>query len=300
MSDQKLDAWLQGYLEYMAEVSRRSEGTVIDVKCTLRRVSWAMEKVRPGTPLWKVKFEDYLIWMNEERERGTKDATLAKMLSHLRGLLDYAWRAGRSDRNVLDGFSLKDRLKAKEPESLTVEEAEKIVRATGKRTKAERRDRLIILLLYGCGLRTQELASLDVSDVDIERQEISVWHGKGDRERKVPVPGGVWTELLAYLAERGGKRGALFRTEAKKIRMPTTQVCDVVKRAAQRAGIEKMVTPKTLRHSFATHLMDQGVCIGVIASLMGHRSPNETGVYLHVLPGRKEAAIKRLDREKKA
>ncbi len=68
----------------------------------------------------------------------------------------------------------------------------------------------------------------------------------------------------------------------------------IVAAAATRAGLRSGVTPKTLRHSFATHLMDRGVDLAIIASLMGHRSPQETGVYLHVLPQRPEAAVRTL------
>jgi site-specific recombinase XerD len=146
-------------------------------------------------------------------------------------------------------------------------------------------------------LRTGELCSLNVQDVDTDRQELFV-SGKGARERRIPVPGGVWTELLAYLVERKVKRGPLFRTNAKHRRVSAKDVCDVVREVVKRAGIngEGKVTAKTLRHSYATHLMDQGVDLGVIASLMGHRSITETGVYLHVLPGKREAAVKKLER----
>jgi len=71
-------------------------------------------------------------------------------------------------------------------------------------------------------------------------------------------------------------------------------VCAIVRAAAQRAGLPDDVTPRTLRHSFATHLMDRGVDLAIIASLMGHRSPQETGVYLHVLPGRAQSAVNKL------
>ena len=71
-------------------------------------------------------------------------------------------------------------------------------------------------------------------------------------------------------------------------------VCEVVTAAAKRAGLRLDVTPRTLRHSFATHLMDRGVDLAIIASLMGHRSPQETGVYLHVLPERPQAAVRKL------
>jgi integrase/recombinase XerD len=178
------------------------------------------------------------------------------------------------------------------PKFLTLEEAEQLVLATAGHGIA-RRDRLIILLLYGCGLRTNELCSLDVADVSRERQELTVRHGKGDRDRCIPIPEGLYTELLAYLLERG-KRGTLFRTPVKVRRISAKDVCAVVSAAATRAGLRAGVTARTLRHSFATHLMDRGVDLAIIASLMGHRSPQETGVYLHVLPQRPEAAVRRL------
>jgi integrase/recombinase XerD len=120
-----------------------------------------------------------------------------------------------------------------------------------------------------------------------------VRHGKGDRPRCIPIPEALYTELLAYLLERG-KRGALFRTSVKVRRLSPKDVCDIVTAAAERAELRAGVTARTLRHSFATHLMDRGVDLAIIASLMGHRSPQETGVYLHVLPQRPEAAVRRL------
>jgi integrase/recombinase XerD len=231
--------------------------------------------------------------MEEERRAGRTAMSLAKYLSHVRGFLEYAWRSGRATRNVLDGFSLQHTVPRTEPKSLNLEEAERLVHATAVRGPTARRDRLVILLLYGCGLRTSELCALDVADISRERHELSVRHGKGDRARCIPIPEGLYTELLAYLLECG-KRGALFRTAVKARRICAKDVCDIVSVAAERAGLRASVTARTLRHSFATHLMDRGVDLAIIASLMGHRSPQETGVYLHVLPQRPEAAVRTL------
>jgi len=100
------------------------------------------------------------------------------------------------------------------------------------------------------------------------------------------------------MAERGGKRGALFRTDAKRARIRAVHLGAIVKDAAARAGIAGAVTPRTLRHTFGTHLMERGVDLAVIASLMGHRTPTETGVYLHALPGRGRSAVASLDADK--
>lgn len=287
---ERMDPLIEGYLSYLDKVGRKTPRTIIDVRCTLRR---AIAALRSDAALWHLELEDYLHWLEAERQNGSTETTLAKYLSHVRGLLEYAWRSGRSQRNVLDGFSLAHTARRTPPKSLTLEEAEGLIEATAVPGPTARRDRLLVLLLYGCGLRTDELCSLDVAHVNRERRELLVWKAKGDRPRAVPIPDGVYTELLAYLLEHG-KRGPLFRTTIRKSRLRVHDVCAIVRAAARRAGLPDSVTPRTLRHSFATHLMDRGVDLAVIASLMGHRSPQESGVYLHVLPGRAEAAVDKL------
>lgn len=288
-----MDPLIEGYLSYLDKVGRKSPRTIVDVRCTLRRAVAGLEKLRPGVDLWRLGLEDYLHWLEEERRQRRTDSSLAKYLSHVRGLLEYAWRSGRAGRNVLDGFSLQHTLRRTVPKSLNLEEAERLVHATPASGPTARRDRLIILLLYGCGLRTSELCALDVADINRERHELTVLKTKGDRPRSIPIPEALYTELLAYLLERG-KRGALFRTRSRARRIRDKDVCDVVTATAARAGLRSGVTARTLRHSFATHLMDRGVDLAIIASLMGHRSPQETGVYLHVLPQRPEAAVRTL------
>lgn len=288
-----MDPLIEGYLNYLDKVGRKTPRTIVDVRCTLRRAIQGLERVRPGVELWHLQLEDYLHWLEGERQSGCTASSLAKYLSHVRGLLDYAWRSGRAERNVLDGFSLQHTVRRMVPKSLNLEEAEQLVQATTAPGPTARRDRLIILLLYGCGLRTSELCALDVAHVNRERRELVVLKAKGDRPRAIPIPEAVYTELLAYLLEHG-KRGPLFRTSTRKRRLRAGDVCEIVTAAAARAGLRAGVTPRTLRHSFATHLMDRGVDLAVIASLMGHRSPQETGVYLHVLPERPQAAVRTL------
>jgi site-specific recombinase XerD len=286
-----LDPLIEGYLSYLRDLGRKAPRTVVDVRCTLKRAAEAFATDRPNVALWKLALEDYLRWFELERTAGRSEGSIAKEASHLRGLLEYAWRAGRAERNVLDGLNLHQRVKHHVPDCLTFEQAEQLVRSCPRGSPQERRDRLIILLLYGCGLRTGELCGLDVGDIVRERQELTVRKGKGDKPRVIPIPDGVYSELLAYLLEHG-KRGALLRTAHLARRIAEKDVCEVVRTAVTRARLPASTTARTLRHSFATHLMDRGVDLAVIASLMGHRSPQETGVYLHVLPHRAQAAVR--------
>ena len=288
-----MDPLIEGYLSYLDKVGRKTPRTIVDVRCTLRRAISGLDQLRPGVDLWRLTLEDFLHWLEDERQQGRTESSMAKYLSHVRGLLEYAWRSGRAERNVLDGFSLQHTQRRTVPKFLNLEEAERLVSATLTLRQSARRDRMMILLLYGCGLRTSELCALDVADINRERHELVVQKGKGDRPRSIPIPEALYTELLAYLLEHG-KRGALFRTEFLSRRIAPKDVCEVVSAVATRAGLREGVTARTLRHSFATHLMDRGVDLAIVASLMGHRSHQETGVYLHVLPHRPEAAVRTL------
>jgi integrase/recombinase XerD len=290
-----LDPVSEGYLAYLSDVGRKAPRTIIDVRCTLKQMTKGLSATHPGTPLWQLPLEAYIKWLNHQRQKGRRTGALAKSLSHARGLLEYAWRIGHADRNVLDGFDLADDGRRQPPDVLTEAQARQLVEACPATTRVERQVRLVVLLLYGCGLRTDELANLDLADVDRERQELLVRRGKGDRQRTIPIPRAVFTELLAYLLERGGVRGPLLRTWAKRHRLSSHAICRMVRDVALRAHLGERVTPRTLRHSYATHLMDRGVDLAIIASLMGHRSPAETGVYLHVLEVPPRSAVAKLN-----
>lgn len=292
---QRFDTLIEGYLAYKKDVNKLAPGTLRDIRCSLRRVIKQTQLIRPDKTLWQLSLEDYTRYVELERQCDASPRCINKYITHTRGLLEYAWRSGRCDRNVLDGFHLQDGEKRTAPRSLTLPEAQALIEACPRTTVEQRRDRAMVLVLYGCGLRTHELCALNVQHICIERREINVLTAKGDKPRTVPIPDAVFTELLAYLHERGGKRGPLFKTYVKKTRVRHPNVGHAVRQAALRAGLSHDITPKTLRHSFATHLMDRGVDLGVIASLMGHRSPQETGVYLHVLPSRKARAVTTLN-----
>jgi len=292
---ERLDPVLESYLAYLSDVSKKKPGTIKDVRCTLKRVSKAMAK--HGRPLWKLELADYIDWLEQERQISS-DASCCKFVSHLRCFLDYAWRGGKCDRNVLDGYHLKDSTKRKPPQVLTIEEAARLIKSAPDATFVDKRNRVVLLLLYGCGLRTSELCNLNIQDIDRENWNLFVRQGKGDVQRVIPIPEGIHSDILVYLLARRAQRGPLFRTEVKNKRIRLADVSKIMKAAVRRAGIEWKVTAKTLRHTYATHLMDQGVDIAVISTLMGHRGPAETGVYLHVLDHPPKEAVTKLERRK--
>ncbi len=141
----KLDALMEGYIAYKTDVVRLAPGTIRDLRCTLKRASLAMSKIVPDTPLWRCCLEDFLIWIEGEREAGTSELSLNKFITHCRGFLDYAWRSKRVDMNVLDGFQLQMSKGPVKPKSITEAEAQQLIQSLSSQTFINRRDRVVVL-----------------------------------------------------------------------------------------------------------------------------------------------------------
>ena len=142
------------------------------------------------------------------------------------------------------------------------------------------RDQAILEVLYGAGLRVSELCALDMADLALGEATIRVRHGKGQRERRVPIgPPGVQA-LDAWLLERGGEPGPVF-LNARGARLTDRSVRRIVQREGSRSGWPGAY-PHALRHAFATHLLDGGADLRSIQELLGHRSLSTTQRYTQV------------------
>jgi integrase/recombinase XerC len=142
------------------------------------------------------------------------------------------------------------------------------------------RQRVVLELLYATGLRVSELASLDLDAVDREERTVRVV-GKGRKERIVPYGAGAAGALQAYLDRRGRAPGPLF-VNARGRRLGVRSLYEIVRRAARQRGLTRRVSPHTLRHSFATHLLDAGADLRLIQDLLGHSRLSTTQRYTHV------------------
>ena len=165
------------------------------------------------------------------------------------------------------------------PKSLTKEDVKKLIKVVPPTRK---RDRLIILLLYGTGLRVSEVCNLKIEDIDFKRGILIVKGGKGAKDRVVPIPDFLLKEIEDYLKTREDGSEYLFvevRRE-KKDRISPKTVWYLLKKYGEKAGIR--VTPHMLRHSFATHMLEKGVDIRVIQEILGHSNLSTTQIYTKV------------------
>jgi site-specific recombinase XerD len=143
------------------------------------------------------------------------------------------------------------------------------------------RERLLLELAYGCGLRLKELVGLKVTDIDSARMVLHLRNGKGQKERLVPLTERLLAMLRSYWREYRPE-GWLFPGVKPQTALTGGAVQRICQRTAQRAGLTKRIHPHTLRHSFATHLLEAGVDLLSVQALLGHSHFNTTAKYLHI------------------
>jgi integrase/recombinase XerD len=172
------------------------------------------------------------------------------------------------------------------PDTLSVTDMEAILAAAATDRPLAWRDRALLELAYGAGLRVSELCGLGLSDLVLEEGLVRVL-GKGSKERLVPIGRGVIGIVSVYLhtlrpaLDRGQSKGRLL-LNARGEPLSRVGAWGVVKQAAERAGITKRVTPHTLRHSFATHLLEGGADLRAVQEMLGHADLSTTQIYTHV------------------
>ena len=215
-------------------------------------------------------------------EAGRSPATVARAVSSMRRFHEFLRSAGRCPVDPTAGLS-SPRVARREPDPLTVEEAERLVSAVRGDEPLELRDRAVLEVLYATGMRVSELTALQTGDLLLDNGLVRV-HGRGARERMVPIG-----RPAAEAAERYGRRGRpglagadsaeTFFLGARGRAMSRMSVWKVISTAARGAGIERPVNPQTLRHTFASHLLDGGFDLSDVQHLLGHSDISTTLIY---------------------
>ncbi|MBR4338062.1 MAG: site-specific tyrosine recombinase XerD [Bacteroidaceae bacterium] len=179
------------------------------------------------------------------------------------------------------------KIPARLPEVLSVEEIDKIIDSIDLSSKEGQRNRAIIETLYSCGLRVSELCSLRLSDLYLKEGFIRV-EGKGSKQRLVPISPSAIQEIEYYMADRNqidikpGYEDYLFISALRKKNLSRIMVFHLVKELAEKAGVRKVISPHTFRHSFATHLLENGANLRVIQAMLGHEDIGTTEIYTHI------------------
>jgi integrase/recombinase XerD len=216
---------------------------------------------------------------------GAKGSTQARKSAAVRSFYAFAIREGHSTRDI-PALVDAPRPGSYLPDVLAQEDVARILDTPPADQAVGIRDRAILELLYGCGLRVSELVGLDTDRVDLEHQQVRVI-GKGNKERRVPMGDEARERLHRYRSGprsdwTAGKPTAAVFVSQRGQRLTRESVWRLVRRWSTAAGVPERVTPHTFRHSFATHLLEGGADLRVVQALLGHASISTTQLYTHL------------------
>jgi integrase/recombinase XerC len=233
---------------------------------------------------WNTRLvRSFVAWLHEQ---GYAKSTVARRLAAVRSFGKFLCRQGVMTENPAKGLR-GPRLDKKLPHFLTLADVQKLLVAPPEADWAGRRDRAILETLYSAGIRVSELVGLDVPDADLNDGIITV-RGKGKKERLAllgPNARGAvsrWLEDRSHLLEKAGKDSPAVFLNKVGGRLTTRSIGRLLAKYLKTAGLDPRTSPHTLRHSFATQMLDAGADIRGVQELLGHKSLTTTQVYTHV------------------
>ena len=254
---------------------------------------WLLSQSDTKTPsnTSREDIEGYLVVLYERR---TAPTTQSRALSALRTFFGYLNSEGLITTPPTD-FILSPKCGRHLPDTLSTEEIDAMIATIDLATPSGYRDRAIVEMLYSCGLRVSELISLRMGDVILEDGVVRVM-GKGRKQRLVPISHEAEQQLLLYYKVRPQlatdlSEDYIFLNQRGGMALSRMAVFTIVERCARHAGINKTISPHTLRHSFASHLLEGGADIRQVQELLGHANIATTEIYTHVTPKRLHSII---------
>lgn len=277
--------YLEDYLIWLEHGRSVSEHTLKAYRTDLGRFATYLgtESAREPTALRTADLKDYVA---ELLESGLKRSTIARHVAALRGYFRYLLMEGAADDDPAASLRTPRRRRSL-PRVLSTEQMERLLQAPAGSGFLAVRDRALLEVLYSAGLRVSELVGLDVDDLDLARGWARVL-GKGRQERDAVLGSHAVEATRAYLDLRESRRRtpderALFLNH-RGTRLTDRSVRRVLERHLVRADVPPGVTPHTLRHTFATHLLAHGAGLKEVQELLGHKHLSSTQVYTHVSP----------------
>lgn len=280
---------IQAFLDYLEAESQRSANTIAAYQNDLRQFYQYLQQLDPSTTPrgWGNVTRDHILgYMLEMKEREYATSTMARKIAAVKSFFTFLKGDGlihSSPAADLDTPKVEKHL----PASMSAEEVDRLLAAPQGTSPAILRDKAILELLYATGLRVSELVSLDVADIDLDAGTLRCL-GKGNKERVLPVYDRALSVLRSYV-EKGrpqllhdhGEEQALFLNRRGK-RLTRQGLWLIIKRYVAAADIQTHVTPHTLRHSFATHMLRGGAGLREVQQMLGHANISTTQVYTQV------------------
>lgn len=276
---------IKDYQDYLWLERGLSENSVVNYTLDIKKlVTWLLENKIMVSPV-SIE-EDVLKQFIYEVARQLNPRSQSRLVSGLRGFFNYLVFEDYRKTSPVDLIDTP-KLSRNLPDTLSISEIERIIAAVDLTSKHGERNRAILETLYGCGLRVSELINLRISDLYLEEGFVKV-SGKGNKERLVPIGTTTAKYILIYKDQirvhreiKESSKDILFLNQRGSM-LTRAMIFTIVKQTANAAGIEKNISPHTFRHSFASHLLENGADLRAIQQMLGHESITTTEIYTHI------------------
>lgn len=287
VKSENLEQTVEQYLDYLSSGRIASEETVRAYRSDLEHMKEYLLEEKDMTDVRDIDRETIRSYFSHLQDNGYENSTLVRKLASLRSFFDrLVEEKGILEQNPTRKMQYP-RVTKKLPDYLTEQEMEELLESPDPGTLTGRRDRVILELIYSTGMRAGELHRLNIEDIDQMGGTIRI-QGKGNRERIVPVGEEALEAVQEYLRawKRAGRirsatRGPLICNRSGN-RLSTRSIRRAVSRHARRTGISKEVSPHTIRHTFATHMLKNGTDLRTLQEILGHENLHTTEIYTHI------------------
>ncbi|MDZ4169107.1 MAG: site-specific tyrosine recombinase [Coriobacteriia bacterium] len=282
-----METLISEYLAHLVVERGASPNTVAAYRADLAEYARFLQG-RDITSPDAIRREDITAYLLHLRERGLAPGSVERKAASLKGLHKFLVREGITENHPTARLALP-KVPERLPDVISVDEAARLLSQSFPDGPVGLRDRALLEVLYGCGLRASEVTGLEMMDVDLDAGVVRVT-GKGDKQRLVPICGMASRTLAAYLQTGrahlrsarsvSGVDSAVFLSRRGR-RMSRQSVHTMVSSYGARVGLEGL-HPHTLRHSFATHMLEGGADLRALQEMLGHADISTTQVYTHV------------------
>lgn len=280
------DLHLKGFRSFLSLEKSLSKNSIAAYTADVEKLASYFDQAKIEISPDKVSYQnlkDFLIWINE---LGVSTSTQTRIISGIKAFYKYMLMEEIISQNPTELLE-SPRVGRKLPDTLNIEEVNLLIDSFDLSTDNGQRNKAIIETLYSCGLRVSELIELKISNLHFKQGYIKVI-GKGNKERLTPIGKVAMKQIQLYLDNyramlkvQSGEEDIVFLNN-RGHKLSRVMIFLIIKKQIEKCGLKKNVSPHTLRHSFASHLVDQGADLRAVQEMLGHESITTTEIYTHL------------------
>ena len=277
---------IENYANYLRFEKNASENTIEAYVSDLQKLQdFAEQNLMNITPI-TISYEHLQEFLYQISKINYSKRTQARWISSIKGFFSFLLEDELREDNP-SALLETPKLGLYLPDTLSLEEIEKLISATEENTDLAKRNRCMIEVLYGCGLRVSELTELQISNINFKENYLKI-QGKGDKVRFVPLADYTADFIKNYInnirskQKINPKHSDILFLNSRGAQISRQMVFLIIKEIVRKAGIQKNISPHTFRHSFATHLLQNGADLRFIQEMLGHSSITTTEIYTHL------------------